>query len=1171
MRHLLIIILCYLTNISFGQVALDNLPDQVIGRGGTFNDVSLNGFTTSSVFWEVNFLKPEVQDVKPTWTVNSSDFQFEMNITASVVSKATKAVGDSHILAVTDVDGVVRSVGTAIQVQDDWVYFLTVYANSNDEELFFTFFDDSISQILKGKEAFQFESNRVLGEPDNPFIINAVNISFNLDSDLLSFKIEDQCFLGLENILVTARNLDNPNDFATDTITLTVSDDYTPKLENIPNQVINFGENFTDFDLDDHTTLKDSDLLAFSFSGNTELQISINVDNVVSITRPDNWSGNEDITFTVTDQTDNAFGSSNTVSFTGKPEDQAPVITSMSDQTTGVGGFFETILLNDFVTATNIEAVKWDFEFLTDSIVNSPDWAVNTNEFQFDMSVTAEVTSLGKRLSGQSHILAAFSATEKKVVGKTEAIEVNGDWFFFLTINSNTDQDSIYFKVFDDASKRVLPTNSHIFFEANKISGDPLDPFSIDAGYLFPKMDGEELSFTLRDVIWDGTEIIKLTATDTTTVQQLSDSDTINFAVLNIKPPVLEGISNQTIEEGSSFSAINLADFLKNLTFDEVSVAITGADTLSPVLTESIISFSIPDTDFFGEEFVEIKVTSLENQDLVDLVKVSLKVNNVNDAPVITSTPPAKASIGNLYQYDFLATDVDFDVLTISASNVPSWLFFVPNANGAIILGVPSAEDAGNYSITVEVSDGQKIVQQEIAVVVSLARIENISSQVIDEGASFSTIDLDDFLTKFGDITTYWEAMNGNELIVSLDTENTLSIQSPDENWFGKEQITIKLIDQSDNSLLDEVNLDYEITNINDAPEFLSNPSADIVAENQIHIKTLVQDVDGDALIFSMLGAPDWLTLLSESDGFTLFGQPELVAQTYDFEVTANDGTIEVNLSIQLVISYDIPPMASITAINVQMIDEGASFNTIDLDDYLTIVGQISTYWEVTAGTELTIDLDSENILSIVAPNENWFGKEDVKVRLKNQADDTLLDEITIVYEVLNINDVPEFLSNPSGEFVAKDLLQVKTLVQDIDKDPLTFSLVGAPNWITLLSETDGFTLFGQPELAAQTYNFEVIADDGTTQSTLNVQIVTSYILSIDEVNSNIMIYPNPSFDKLNIQSRILIEEIKVLDHAGKQIMSFLGHKKVIDVSTLKKGFYFLRLNNKETFRFMKQ
>lgn len=72
-------------------------------------------------------------------------------------------------------------------------------------------------------------------------------------------------------------------------------------LEGIPDQSICAGESFNTFDLDDYVV--GTPPFTWTYSGNVNLGVSVDVDNVVTITYPGSWTGSETITFTVTDST----------------------------------------------------------------------------------------------------------------------------------------------------------------------------------------------------------------------------------------------------------------------------------------------------------------------------------------------------------------------------------------------------------------------------------------------------------------------------------------------------------------------------------------------------------------------------------------------------------------------------------------------------------------------------------------------------------------------------------------------------------------------------------------------------------------------------------------------------------------------------------------------------
>ena len=344
MRIILSVAFIALTIVCYGQVAINPIPDQISGKGGSFDKVDLSQYTSDGVFWDADFLVPDSPTAKPDWQVNSASFQFQMNITAVVTSKGEVATGEAHLLAVVNNTGVVQGLIKAIQVGNEWVYFLTVYGNINGEELFFQFYDDQNKQVLKGSESFTFSSNAIIGQPDEPFTIDVATFKITLTGSDLVVGIEDETFVGTEKIVITARSLTDPNDLARYTVGFTIFDDFVPVLANIPAQTTNFDEAFTTFDLDDFTTLSDDDLVSFSFAGNQSLTVAIDENKVVTITKPNDWFGTETITFTVTDISANTFTSFQEVVFTGKQDDQAPVVSAIDDQVTGLQGVFKSII-----------------------------------------------------------------------------------------------------------------------------------------------------------------------------------------------------------------------------------------------------------------------------------------------------------------------------------------------------------------------------------------------------------------------------------------------------------------------------------------------------------------------------------------------------------------------------------------------------------------------------------------------------------------------------------------------------------------------------------------------------------------------------------------------------------------------------------------------------------
>jgi len=925
----------------FSQLFSGNISDQKIGIGGAFEPIELGDFASDpdAVFWEALFVVPETTAARPEWSVVPSNFAFEMNITARINSKGVTTSGANDLLAVVDAAGEIRGVASAIEVGDEWLYFMTAFSNSNTETLYYRFFDQSIEQVLNANQTLSFVSNGVAGQPDDPVVLEMEIISQSIDGTVLSLTLVDTSFLGTERLAITARLLSDPTQFETDTIKLTVVDDFTPLLNSIADQVVNFEEPFDSFDLDDFAVLSDADPVQYVASGQADLTISIDAENVVTIAKPQDWFGEEIITFTIIDVSSNAFSSSQEVSFTGKPQDQAPSITSIPAQTNGTGGTFETIDLNAFVTSQNPDAIRWSYSFVTDSVSAIPDWQVNQSDFQFDMSLTTSVTALGITLSGADHLLSAYSQSDSTLVGVASPIEVGDDWFFFMTINNNNDEDSVFFRVYDSGSERVLPVFETLNFVSNEVLGDPIDPFNLTAGYITIEINAEnEAVFETYPSSWLGSELVRFTATDTATSQQLSDSDTVTFQILNITPPRLTDIPDQAIFEGDSFNAIDLSLYLEDLTTDQVTWFIEGADTLSPVLTGNTIRISTPSENYFGSETLTVRVVSNENGDLSDFEQIFFTVQNVNDVPLITSDAILSTSVGELYSYEISVTDIDDEEVEFAISGVPDWLFFVEGATSATLLGIPEEGDVGSYNISISVSDGDALVTQDFVISVSIefARLLPIENQLIEEGSIFQSLDLGSFLDIEGSLAVTWEVAGGGQnLVPSISADSMLSVAINDENWFGSETLTLSLINVANSEVLDVATIRYEVQNVNDEPVFVSSPVLSTFASSAYESILNVEDLDGDELTFTVSTLPGWLSALSEGSSLILFGTPTAANVGLDeVSVSASDGTVSIPFEFTIEVLELEVPTASITEIGAQNIKEGEALPTFSWETF---------------------------------------------------------------------------------------------------------------------------------------------------------------------------------------------------------------------------------------------
>lgn len=127
-----------------------------------------------------------------------------------------------------------------------------------------------------------------------------------------------------------------------------------------------------------------------------------------------------------------------------------------------------------------------------------------------------------------------------------------------------------------------------------------------------------------------------------------------------------------------------------------------------------------------------------------------------------------------------------------------------------------------------------------------------------------------------------------------------------------------------------------------------------------------------------------------------------------------------------------------------------------------------------------------------------------------------------------------------------------------------------------------GLTILQSPssgtQLAEGTHeiSFESTDDEGNT-STCSFEITVVPELGIEDTpfSKGIVIYPNPSSEKINIVSKNQnITSISVVDITGKVLVNLKNidlEQTSIDISSFSKGIYFINLNEKATKKIIKQ
>ena len=167
----------------------------------------------------------------------------------------------------------------------------------------------------------------------------------------------------------------------------------------------------------------------------------------------------------------------------------------------------------------------------------------------------------------------------------------------------------------------------------------------------------------------------------------------------------------------------------------------------------------------------------------------------------------------------------------------------------------------------------------------------------------------------------------------------------------------------------------------------------------------------------------------------------------YDWYAVANDGIANTTSSIWSFTTENAavnqPPV--VTGIPDQTIAEGASFATINLDDYVSDIDNTDAemVWSYSGNTSLTVSI-VDRVATIGIPGADWNGAETITFRATDPG--ALFDDDAAAFTVTAVNDAPLITeSDPQPVNMSKNGLPLGFALTlnatDVEGDTLTWSI----------------------------------------------------------------------------------------------------------------------------------
>lgn len=506
-----------------------------------------------------------------------------------------------------------------------------------------------------------------------------------------------------------------------------------------------------------------------------------------------------------------------------------------------------------------------------------------------------------------------------------------------------------------------------------------------------------------------------------------------------------------------------------------------------------------------GTHIVKLKVTDDDGGVGTDQAQVSIE----NKPPVVSAISSQTINEGgsfNSINLDNYVTDPDNLDADITWQTTGMVDLNVTITNRVATITVKDPEWNGSETINFKAIDPGGLSDNTsttfaVLGVNDLPVVSQIPNQTVDEGASFKTITLDDYVTdpdnKDNEIT--WTATGQVMLIVTID-QRVATIQTPDADWNGTENVTFQASDPG--GLSDSKIVIFKVNPVNDLPIVSKIPDQTIDQSKTFatfDLDDYVNDIDNvkneltwthnaTQLIVSINASTHVTTVTVPNNSWT-------GSETITFKATDPGGLTGQNSATFAVGDFNDPPV--VTQIPDQAIYENGVFSAINLDLYVydpdNNDSEIKWTWR---GNNPLLMQNTGHILTISVPDSEWAGTEVITFVAADLGGKK--DSCVTIFKVFPVNDPPVLSYIPDLHFSEDDSLRMRradllAMVQDIDspKESLQFLILNMFRTHYLIDQvTKDLIIYGDANWFGTEPVVLQVTDDKGGFDTQNVNVV---------------------------------------------------------------------------------
>ncbi|MEZ9300549.1 tandem-95 repeat protein [Vibrio splendidus] len=812
------------------------------------------------------------------------------------------------------------------------------------------------------------------------------------------------------------------------------------------------------------------DLTATSLTVGGDATVTQNDDGSFTITPDENFNGDIDISFDISDGTNTVQASAdltvNPVNDLPIPQDQ-----QFSIEEDGTLQFTDVDLLTG---ATDIEGDNLTVEgityegtdgVLTDHGDGSYSFAPNENfngdvNFSFDVSDGTDTVSANIDVSVTPENDPPVAGSTSYTVNEDNSITISDAQL--LATSSDIEGDVSIDRVTYSGSDGVLEINGN-------------------GSYTFSPNENFNGEIALDVVVADE--------------DGATDATTAGITVLEVNDPPVAGPTSYTIDEDSvlTFSEsqvlLNASDVEGDV--ELVGISYDGPDGIFSVNGDGTCNFA-PNENFNGQVQLDVTIRDEDGAEVETVINVD--VLPINDAPVSGDLAYNVNEDGSitLSQEQLLsqASDVEGEDLTASDLTVDGNASVTANDDGSFTI-VPDANFNGDIDIQFNITDGTDTVQATADLTVNpvndLPVPQDQQFSIAEDGMlQFTDADLLTGATDIDgdDLTVEGISYTGGDGVLTDHGDGTYTF-APNENFNGDVNFSF---DVSDGTETVRANIDVSVTPENDPPVagstsyMVNEDNAITISDEQLLANS--SDVEGAVSVDSVTYSGTDGVFQDNGDGSYTFLPNENFSGdiSLDVIVADEDGSIDETTAGITVLEVNDPPVA------------GPTSYTIDEDSVLTfsesqilvnasdVEGDVELVGISYDGSDGIFTVNGDGTCSF-APNENFNGQVQLGVTIQDEDGATVETHINV--DVLPINDAPVSgdLAYTINEDSSITLSQEQLLARagDIDSDNLEAINLSTDENATIQQNDDGsYTITPDADYNGNLdLSFDIIDNDG--------------------------------------------------------------------------------------------